>query len=80
MSSTLGQSTLNFPNENETTKGSSTDPLQMTVKNIANLPRNELEEFLKVRSNRCLERIHSFPFIFRNQEQRIFNRAMSISR
>lgn len=51
MSSTLGQSALNFPNESETTtaKGSNADPLQITVKNIANLPRNELEEFLKVR-------------------------------
>jgi hypothetical protein len=52
MSSTLGQSSINFTNvlnENENTnKSSNTDKLQLTVKNINNLPRNDLEEFLKV--------------------------------
>jgi hypothetical protein len=52
MSNTLGQSSFNFTNvlnENEnTSKSSNTNTLQLTVKNINNLPRNDLEEFLKV--------------------------------
>jgi len=52
MSSTLRQSSLNFTNvlnENDnTTKSSSNNTLQLVIKNINNLPRNELEEFLKV--------------------------------
>jgi hypothetical protein len=60
MSSTLGQSSLNFPNvpnENDnTTKSSNNDSSRLTeqrqkqiiVKNIDDLPRDELEEFLKV--------------------------------
>jgi hypothetical protein len=52
MTSTLGQSSINFTNvlnENENpSKSSTTDQLQMTVKNINNLSRNDLEEFLKV--------------------------------
>jgi hypothetical protein len=52
MSSTLRQSSLNFTNvlnENDnTTKSSSNNTVQFVIKNINNLPRNELEEFLKV--------------------------------
>jgi len=52
MSSTLGQSSLNFTNvlnENDNTaKSSNTNASQFIVKNINNLPKNELEEFLKV--------------------------------
>jgi hypothetical protein len=52
MSSTLGQSSLNFTNvlnENDNTNKTSNDnTLQLIIKNINNLPRNELEEFLKV--------------------------------
>jgi hypothetical protein len=60
MSSTLGQPSLNFTNvlnENDTTtKSSNSDTSRLTeqrqkqvvIKNINDLPRNELEEFLKV--------------------------------
>lgn len=60
MSNTLGQSSLNFTNvlnENEPKIKSSTDdatqyteqrPNQITIKNIKDIPRNELEEYLKV--------------------------------
>jgi hypothetical protein len=50
MSNTLGQSSFNFTNvlNENTSKSSNTNTLQLTVKNINNLPRNDLEEFLKV--------------------------------
>lgn len=50
MTNTLGQSSINFTNvlnENDKTTKSS-DTSQMTIKNINNLPRDELEDFLKV--------------------------------
>lgn len=61
MSSTLGQSSLNFTNvlhQNNSAIKSSTDSAsksseqiqqEITIKNIKDLPRSELEEFLKVR-------------------------------
>ncbi len=52
MSKTLGQSSLNFTNvlneNDQTIKSASDNTLQLIIKNINNLPRNELEEFLKV--------------------------------
>jgi hypothetical protein len=53
MSTTLGQSSLNFSNvrnENDSTTKSSNEPKrkQLIIKNINDLPRHELDEFLKV--------------------------------
>jgi hypothetical protein len=60
MSTTLGQSSLNFSNvrnENDSTTKSSNDATirlnepkrkQLIIKNINDLPRHELDEFLKV--------------------------------
>lgn len=52
MTSTLGQSSLSFTNvlnENDTTtKSLNNDTSQVVIKNINNLPKNELEDFLKV--------------------------------
>jgi len=52
MSSTLSQTPLNLPNisqENDSkTSSANENPAQITIKNINNLPRNELDEFLKV--------------------------------